>query len=119
MENRGRWRMLCWAVRVLSCLATVGIVALALFWVLERGLSSVYGDTGMVRLMGRQLSLSVLLMLALLMLAGLMSKRVMNTESWREAMRWTAACAWQGVKAGLIVFVAMASGTMIVMGLVH
>ena len=119
MTTRGQWKLLRWAVRIIGCLATVGIMALALSWALERGLSSVYGDAGMARALGERLALSVLLTLALLALATLTTKRVMNTERWREALRWTAVCAWQGARLGLIVFVAVAAAGLLVAGLIH
>lgn len=111
MAERKQWRLMCWAVRLGSCLVTVAVVTLALFWALERGLSSVYGDTGLVRHMGRQLALSLLILLAV---AALTTKRVMNTESWREALSWTAALVWQGVKLGLAAFVLIAMAGLIV-----
>ena len=117
MTDRRLWKLLRWAARIIGCLATVAVIALALGCLLEGSLSAYYGDTGLLPTLERKLALSLAVLLAVLAALTLMTRRTMGTDSWREALRWTAASFWQGVKAGLVVFAAIAAATLLVTGL--
>ena len=117
MTDRRLWKLLRWAARIIGGLATAAVIELTLFLVLESRLSSVYGDSGMVPGMKRQLAVSVAVMLGLLAVVTLMTRRALGTDSWREAMRWTATSFRQGAKVGAVVVAVIAVATLLVMGL--
>lgn len=117
MPGRAQWKVMRWAVRILGCVTAVGALALGLQYMIERGFVGEYSTAEQVRAIGRQLTLWLMVMLALLLASVPVAKRIMNSESWPEVMSWMAASFWQGVRIGLIVAVALGAAALFVMGL--
>ncbi|MCH5286334.1 MAG: hypothetical protein J1E43_02840 [Christensenellaceae bacterium] len=117
MTGREQWKLLRWAVRFLGGLAAVGVLALGLRYLIERGFIGESSTAEEIRVIGRQLAMLLAMMLALLLVSVPLTRHAMRTDSWREALSWTAASFWQGAKVGALAAAILAVLALLAMGL--
>lgn len=108
MTEQVKWKLLERALRCLGAMATAGALALAVLFAADVGLAREYGGMNEALAFGRQLIWWLLAMLVLLIAAIPLTKRMLRSESWREALSWTAASLCGGIKAGARVAVIVA-----------
>lgn len=117
MTEQMKWKLLERALRCLGAMATAGALALAALFVVDVGLAREYGGMGEALTLGRQLLWCLLATLALLAASVPLTKRALRSESWREAMSWTAASLCGGIKAGARVAVIVAVAALLGMAI--
>lgn len=108
MMKRRAWKWLGTATRCLGAAAVAGTALLGLALAVAYGFR--YEDgMGPVRAAAIPLVWWLLAMLVLLLAAVPLTRRAMDSDSWREALSWTAASFRQGAKKGLVLALALAA----------
>lgn len=117
VTERAGWKLLCRALRGFGAVATAGAAVLAALFAVDAALADVYGGMAGAMGLGRWLAGWLLAVLALCPLCVAVTKRALNSDSWREAISWAATLIWQGARAGLLVAMALLALALLVAGL--
>lgn len=105
---QARWKLLERAIRCLGAIATAGALVLAALFAVDAGLAREYGGMDEALALGRYLILWLMATLVLLLASMSLTKRALRSESWREALSWTAANFVHGTRAGTLMAVLVA-----------
>lgn len=108
MTKQKQWTWLSRALQSLGAVLTAGTLLLATLFAVNAGLAREYGGIGEAMALGRQLIWWLLAMLALMLAAVPLTKRALRSDSWCEAMSWTAANVGRGVRIGALAAVIVA-----------